>query len=68
MNHLKSLMELTIKGTNLFSEVANNILISLLDNWGSTIKRVLLILARIIAVPIVFVIVALICKIFKLMC
>ena len=68
MNRLKSLVELTKEGTNLFSEVANNILNLLPGNWGSTIKRILLIIALIITVPIIFFMFALTCKIFKLMC
>ena len=68
MNRLKSLVELTKEGTNLFSEVANNILNLLPVNWGSTIKRVLLVIVLIIAVPIIFVMFALTCTIFKLIC
>ena len=67
MDRLKSLVKLTKEGTNLFSEITNKILNLLPGNWGSTIKRVLLILALIIAVPIVFFILALTCNIFKLM-
>ena len=67
MDRLNSLVTLTKEGTNLFSEITNKILNLLPGNWGSTIKRVLLILALIIAVPIVFFILALTCKIFKLM-
>ena len=37
-------------------------------NWGSTIKRIFLIIELIIAVPIIFDMFALIGKIFKLMC
>ena len=68
MNRLKSLVALTKESTNLFSEVANNILCLLPGNLGSTIKRVLLIIALIVAVPIVFFMFALTCKIFILMC
>ena len=68
MNRIKSLVELTKEGTNLFSEVANNILNLLPGNWGSTIKRVLLIISLIIAVPIIFFILAVTCKVCKLMC
>ena len=68
MNRLKSLVALTKEGTNLFSEIANNILHLLPGNWGSNIKRVLLIIALIIAVPIIFFILALSCKVFKVIC
>ena len=61
-NRLKSLAALTKESTNLFSEVANNILNLLLGNWSSTIKRILLIIALIIAVPIIFFMFALIAK------
>ena len=67
MDRLKSLFTLTKEGTNLFSEITNNILNLLPGNWGSIIKRVLLSLALIIAVPIVFFILAHTCTIFKLM-
>ena len=60
-NRLKSLVALTKESTNLFSEVANNILNLLSGNWGSTIKRILLIIALIIAVPIIFFMFALTC-------
>ena len=67
INRLKFLVPLTKESTNLFSEITNNISNLLPENWGSTLKRVLLILAIIIAVPIVFFIIAFTCKIFKIM-
>ena len=67
MNRLKSLATLTKEGTNLFLEITNNILNLLSGNWGLTIKRVLLLFAIIIEFSIVFFIIALTCKIFKIM-
>ena len=68
MNRLKSLVTLTKEGTNLFFEITKNILNLLPGDWVTTIKRVLLILTLIIVVPIIFFILALTCKLFKLMC
>ena len=67
MTRLKSLVTLTKESSNLFSEVAGNILNLLPGDWGTTIKRVFLILAFIIALPIVFFLLLLTCKCLKLM-
>ena len=56
------------KGPNIFTEVMNSILNILPDNWGSTIKRVLLIIALIIIIPIVFVIGIITIKLVILFC
>ena len=66
MNRLNSLVRLTKEGTNLFSEITNNILILLPEDLSTTIKRVLLIIALIIVVTIIFFIFALTCNVFKL--
>ena len=53
MKRLQSLISLTREGTNIFTEVMDSILNILPDNCGSTIKRVLLIIALIVVIPIV---------------
>ena len=68
MIRLKSLVSLTREGTNIFTEVMDTILNILPGNWGSTIKRVLLIIALIIIIPIVFVIGIITMKLVKLFC
>ena len=65
MIRLQSLVSLTREGTNIFTEVVDAILNILPGNWGSTIKRVLLIIALII-IPIVFVIGIITMKLVKL--
>ena len=57
----------TKDGINLFSKKTNNILNLFFKDCGSTIKRVFVIIAYIIALPIIFFILALTCKILKLM-
>ena len=68
MKRLQSLILLTREGTNIFTEVMDTILNILPGNWGSTIKRVLLIIALIIIIPIVFVIGIITMKLVKLFC
>ena len=68
MIRLQSLVLPPQEGTNIFSEIMDTIFNILLDNWGSTIKRVLLIIAQIIIIPIVFVIGIITMKFVKLFC
>ena len=63
ITRLKSLVTLTKESSNLFSEVAGNILNLLPGDWGTTIKRVFLILAFIIALLIVFFLLLLTCNV-----
>ena len=68
MIRLQSLVSLTREGTNIFAEVMDTILNILPGNWGSTIKRVLLIITLIIIIPIVFVIGIITMKLVKHFC
>ena len=68
MIRLQSLVLLTREGTNIFTEVMDTILNILPFNWGSTIKRVLLIIALIIIILIVFVIGIITIKFVKRFC
>ena len=68
MKRLQSLFALTREGTNIFTKVMDSMLNIVPGNWGSTIKRVLLIIALIIIISIVFVIGIITMKLLKLFC
>ena len=68
MIRLQSLVSLTREGNNIFIEVMDNILNILPGNWGSTIKRIRLIFAVFIIIPIVFVIGIITMKLLKPFC
>ena len=68
MIRLQSLVSLTREGNNIFIEVMDNILNILPCNWGSTIKRIRLIFAVFIIIPIVFVIGIITMKLLKPFC
>ena len=67
MSRLKSLVTLTKESSNLLTEVADNILNLLPGDWGKTIKRIVLVMALVISLPIIFFMLIITCKCFKFM-
>ena len=68
IGRLQSLITLTRESSNIFADVMDSILNILPGNLGSTIKRILLIVALIIVVPIMFFIGIILIKLLNLLC